>query len=105
MTIVHRRVFYGKVGSADQIVALLKEFEKLAKPSGFAPKTTRILTDSLSDRTDRVAWAWEVESLDVMMALEEKAMRDPKQAPKFNAWFAKLGALIDYAEVENWTLR
>ncbi len=105
MTIVHRRVFYGKVGTADQIVKLLKEFEKMAKPVGFAPKTTRILTDCFSGRTDRVAWAWELDSLETMMKAQEKAMADPKLAPQFGAWFKKLGALIDYAEVENWTLR
>lgn len=84
---------------------MLKEFEKLAKPVGFAPKTTRILTDYLGGRTDRVAWAWQLGSLDEMMQGQEKAMRDPKLTPKFNAWFKKLGTLIEYAGVENWTLR
>ncbi len=105
MTIVHRRVFYGKVGTADQIVKLLKEFEKMAKPTGFAPKATRIMTDHLSGRTDRVAWAWEIDSLDAVMAAQQKAMGDPKQGPKFEAWFKKLSLLIDHAEVENWTLQ
>ena len=105
MTIVHRRIFFGKVGTADQIVKLLKEFEKLAKTSGAAPQTTRILTDYHSGRTDRVTWVWEVKSIDAMEASIGKTMADPKLGPKFEAWFKRLSALIDYAEVENWTLR
>lgn len=104
MTIVHRRIFYGKVGTADQIVKLLKDFEKMAKPLGFTPKATRIMTDHLSGRTDRVAWAWEIDSLDAIMASQQDAMRDPGLAPKFEAWFRKLSLLIDHADVENWTL-
>lgn len=104
MTIVHRRIFYGKVGTANEIVKLLKEFEAMAKPTGLAPKTTRILTDHQSGRTDRVAWAWEIESIDGMTAKLDRAMADPKQGTQFDAWFRKLGALINYAEVENWKL-
>lgn len=104
MTIVHRRVFYGKVGRAADIVKLLKEFEAMAKPTGLAPKTTRILTDYQSGRTDRVAWAWEIDSLDAMMKRMDQTMADPKQGAQFQTWFGKLGQLIEYAEVENWKL-
>ena len=53
MTVVQRRVFYGKVGMADQLIEQLREGNLMIRQSGVAIKP-RILSDFLSGRTDRV---------------------------------------------------
>ena len=105
MTIVHRRVFFGKVGTADRIVKLCREFEKAAKRYGLNIKTTRVMTDYMNGRTDRVAWAWEVDSLATIEAGLSKMNSDPKGKAEFDRLFGQLSQLIEYAEVENWSLQ
>ncbi|MBI3744225.1 MAG: hypothetical protein HY261_08085 [Chloroflexi bacterium] len=105
MTIVHRRVFFGKVGTADRIVKLCREFEKAARKYGFNIKTTRVMTDYFNGRTDRVAWAWEVDSLAALDAGMNKIMSNSKGKAEFDRLFGQLSQLIDHAEVENWTLQ
>jgi len=63
LAIIERRVFHGKVNSADQLVKLMKEGSKIMEAAGVEPSKTRILTDYLSGRTDRVVWEIEVASL------------------------------------------
>ena len=53
MTVAQRRVFYGKVGMADQLIEQLREENLMIRQSGVAIKP-RILSDFLSGRTDRV---------------------------------------------------
>lgn len=103
MTAIQRRVFYGKVGRADALVEWAKEMYGLIAEQD--PSTTyRIMTDHQSGRTDRLAVEVETESFGVMEQIIEKAISDPALQPRFQAAFAKLEPLIDYAEVEQWTL-
>ena len=103
MTVVQRRVFYGKVGTADRLVEWAKEMYGLVTDQD--PSVVhRILTDHQSGRTDRLCVEVEAESFGHMEAMINKAMSDPKLQPRFAAAFAKLEPLIEYAEVEQWTL-
>ena len=62
------------------------------------------MTDHQSGRTDRLAGEVEAESFGQLEANLERTMSDPDMQPKFAAAFSKLSDLIDYAEVEQWTL-
>ncbi len=103
MAIVQRRVFYGKVGTADRLVEWANEMYGLiaAKEPGLKQ---RVLTDHQSGRTDRMVVEIEAESLTALDAMFEKVMGDLGSDPAFQASFAKLGDLIDHAEVEQWTV-
>jgi hypothetical protein len=104
MAIVHRRVFYGKVGMGDPIVKQLREGERLFKRHRLKVKM-RVLTDWQSGRTDRVVWEWETESLEAMDAQLGQLMAKGASRKAFDAWFQKLTGLIHYAEVENWMVQ
>ena len=56
MTIVNRRVFYGKPGLAGPLVEHIREFGKLSAQHGMSLKE-RLLTDYASGRTDPLACA------------------------------------------------
>ena len=103
MTFVNRRVFYGKVGAAFQLIDHLREGEKLFQQYG-AKFKTRILSDYNSGRTDRVVWEYEVDDLAVIDEALNKMMSDPQGQAGMEAWFEKLKPLIDQAEVENWSV-
>ena len=105
MSIVHRRTFYGKVGTADKLVAVLQEgYETLHKFGGTDIKV-RILSDFMSGRTDRVVTEDEAESFGAIEAAYGTAMSDPEAHAWFKAWEPKLQELIQYAEAANWTVR
>ena len=104
MAIINRRVFFGKVGVADQLVAHLREGEAEFQRHGMTVKS-RVLTDFQSGRTDRVVWEWETEDLGELDASTGQVMADPQAGPFFQEWFQKLTELIEYAEVENWQMR
>lgn len=104
MAIVQRRVFFGKVGAADQLVKHIQEGKASFQKYGVNLKS-RILTDYQSGRTDRVAMEWEVDSLGDIDAAESRAMASSEAQAYFGAWMGKLNSLIDYAEVENWSVR
>lgn len=103
MTVVQRRVFYGKVNTAGQLVELAKEmYGEISEHAGV--HGVRILTDHQSGRTDRVVAEVEVDSLADMEASVEKTMTDPAMQEKFGSLMGRLGELIEYAEVEQWTV-
>ena len=105
MAIVHRRVFYGKVGSANQLVERLQEaYEVLKQYSGVDLKP-RILTDYMSGRSDRVVTEDEANDFGEIEAAYEKAMSQPQAQAWFQTWEPKLQELIHYAEAESWTVR
>ena len=104
MAVVNRRTFYGKVGKADAIVAVLQEGGKLFAKSG-VKQNYRILTDNNSGRTDRVVWEWEAESLAAVEAAVQKAMATAAGQKAFGAWFGKLSEMITHAEVDNFLVR
>ena len=62
MSIIHRRVFFCRIGTADQLVQLFQEAETVMQRLGTEFKT-RFLSDYLSGRSDRVVMEWEVNSL------------------------------------------
>ena len=70
MPMLHRRVFYGKVGTAGQLVGHLREGEQALRRYGVDFKT-RLLTDHMSGRPDRVVAEWEAEKVGDFDALME----------------------------------
>jgi len=104
MAIVHRRVFYAKVGKSDQLAELLKETNDAMSRFGTVTKG-RVLTDYLSGRTDRVVMEWEVGSIGELESVMEAAMTSPEGQAWFNDFFQRLADLIHYADVENWTIK
>ena len=103
MALVHRRVFYAKVGMAAQLVEHLREFGNIAVGQGEALKE-RVLTDYLSGRTDRVVWEWEFEDWSQFEHAMQMEGSDATRAA-FQAWERKMNEMIDHAEVENWTVQ
>ncbi len=104
MAFVVRRVFFAKVGMADQLVTHGKEVDSLFRRHGVSIKR-RILTDHQSGRTDRVAVEWEVNSLRDYEEAMGRLMSNPKSKQAFDTWMAKLSDMIHYAEVETWAIQ
>ena len=101
MTIVQRRVFYGKIGTGEQLIKHLQEGNEAFLR--YAPSLkSRVLSDHNSGRTDRVAAEWEMENISDFDAALEKAMADPQVQAEFGPWVDKLNGLIHHAEVEHW---
>ena len=101
MTIVQRRVFYGKVGKGFDLIEHLQKGNLLVRGAGMAIKP-RVLSDYNSGRTDRVAVEWEVESYQELEALETEVWHYEGGQEELENWFASLAELIEYAEVETW---
>ena len=104
MPIIQRRVFFGKAGTAEQLVEHLQEGGKALQQYGVSFKS-RLLTDYMSGRSDRVAVEWEITDLQEMEEGLTKAMANPQAQAFFKTWEGKLTELINYSKVENWTLR
>lgn len=103
MAIVQRRVFFGKVGSADELVGWANEMYSLIKAHN--PSINyRVLSDYQSGRTDRVVAEIEVDSLAELDSMLGNLMEDGNARAQFEEHFNKLGNLIDHAEVEHWTV-
>jgi hypothetical protein len=103
MAIIERRVFYGKVGTADRLVEWAHEMYGMIGEQDQS-MSYRVMTDHQSGRTDRLVVDLEAESLAAIDAIVERTMSDLTLQPKFQAAFEKLGDLIDHAEVEQWLL-
>ena len=104
MPIVHRRVFIGKVGAAGQLVAHLQEGEGFLRQHGVDFRT-RIMTDYMSGRSDRVAAEWEADSLEELDSALNSLMADAEAQQFFNTWLEKLNSFIHYSEAENWSIQ
>ena len=104
MAIVHRRIFYGKVGNADQLVQLMNEGNEGMARFGAGLKA-RILSDAWTGRSDRVVVEWELENIGDMDSAMARVMGNPDGAAFFSGWMEKLNGLIEYAEGEFWTVR
>ena len=104
MAVIHRRVFYAKVGQADPLVSHFQEADKAMQKFGVNIKS-RILTDHLSGRSDRVALEWELEDLSEMDAAFEGMMFSPEGRAYFSDWLEKLNGFIHYSEADNWHVR
>jgi hypothetical protein len=103
MTIIQRRVFYGKVGSAENLVAWANEMYSVIKINN-PDVPLRVLSDYQSGQTDRVAVEIELESMAQLDDVLGKTMADPDTQKQFADVFSRLGSLIDRAEVEQWTI-
>ena len=103
MAIVQRRVFYGKVGAADELVGWANEMYALIKTHN--PSISyRVMSDHQSGRTDRVVAEIEVDSLSELDSMLSSLMEEANARAKFEEHFSKLSNLIEYAEVEQWTI-
>jgi len=103
MTIVHRRIFFAKVGQSGPLVEHFQEAAVQMKAHGIEWET-RIYTDYHSGRTDRVVVEWVLHNLADMDDQMQQIMENPEVAAFFQGWMAKLNDMIHYADVENWTL-
>ena len=103
MAIVHRRTFFGKAGAGGQLVQHIKEGHDAFKRYGLTVKT-RVLSDYLSGRTDRVVAEWEADGLADIENGMKMVMGGADAQKFFEGWFKKLTDLIDHAEVESWTV-
>ena len=103
MAIIQRRVFYGKVGSANELVEWASTMYSLIKAHN--PSISyRVMSDHQSGRTDRVVSEIEVGSLAELDAMLGSVMEDGEAAAEFEQHFGKLANLIEHAEVEHWTI-
>ena len=104
MTVIHRRIFYGKVGTADQLVQLMTEANAAMTRFGASFKT-RVFTDAMTGRSDRVVVEWELENMGDMDTQMAVVMGSPEGASYFAGMMEKLNGLIEYADGEFWTVR
>ncbi|MEE8466296.1 MAG: hypothetical protein V3S68_07445 [Dehalococcoidia bacterium] len=103
MAIVHRRVFFGKVGMSGPLVEHLRAGDQILAKNG-ARFTTRILTDDMTGRSDRVVVEWEMESASDLTTTLEQVMANPEAQNEMAQWMERLGTMIEYAEGENWVI-
>ena len=104
MPVIHRRVFYAKVGAADELVQHLQEGDRVMHRNEVDFKT-RLLTDNMSGRSDWVVAEWEADSIGALEAAMAHAMASPQTQAEIGVWMEKLNSLIRYSEAENWTVR
>ena len=103
MAIIQRRVFYGKVGSAENLVTWATEMYDVLRIKN-PDLSYRVLSDYQSDQTDRVVVEIELENMAQLDELLGRTMSDPDTQKRFMAVFERLEGLIDRAEVEQWTI-
>ena len=98
---IQRRVFYGKIGTGEQLIKHLQQGNELLERGGIEIKT-RVLSDHNSGRTDRVVVEFELEDAGDFDKAIGQAMEDPQAQAAFGPWVETLNNLIHYAEVEHW---
>ena len=104
MAIVHRRIFYGKVGMGSPLVEHMRTADQIMLKHG-GPVISRILTDEMTGRSDRVVIEWDMESIASMNDALDRVMANPEGQAEMSQWVEKLATLIEYAEGENWVVR
>ncbi len=103
MTIIQRRTFYGRMGTAGELVETNKAFfAALAKAGVNFP--IRILTDHHSGRTDRVVYEMELPSMGALDELMAGLGENEELGAALGAIEASLNKLITHAEVEHWQI-
>lgn len=103
MAVVHRRVYYGKAGKGGPLIDLLISGHETMKAHGMNFKT-RVLSDHLSGRTDRIVEEMEAETMAALTDAMNGAMADPAAQKELGDMFAKLEEMIHYAEAETWNV-
>ncbi|MEX2430983.1 MAG: hypothetical protein WD645_03585 [Dehalococcoidia bacterium] len=99
--ITHRRVYQGKPGNAQPIVAKLKEYEEFADRGG-NPLPYRIFTDRLSGATDRVVLELEAESIGQLEQVYAARGNVQGYAEFLKRWQSEMMPLIEGAFAEMW---
>ena len=101
LAIVERRIFYGKVGKGQLLIAQMRELDGLFQQFGI-PFKTRLMSDFNSGRTDRIIFETEYDNPGDLEAAEAEGFSGPEAEQAFSQWSATLNDLILYAEVEHW---
>ena len=104
MAIIERRIFYGKVGKAGELVEGVLEFFKVLTSAG-VDSDIRILTDYQSGRSDRVVYEMEADSIGAIEGLMARLMEEPSLQKAFGELEGKLKDLITHTEVEHWQVQ
>ena len=104
MSLIHRRIFYAKVGAANELVQLMHD-DNFAMARFGSAINSQILTDHITGRSDRVVMEWEAEDIWSMDAAMNQVMANPEGGGFFGEWMEKLNALIHYSEGELWDVR
>jgi hypothetical protein len=93
--IMHQRTFYCKVGHADAVVQLVKDFRAIVDAVGVQAHDERVYTD-LTGKNDRVVWQVELGR----MSEWEDATPKFFQHPEFASWFERLTSHIESSEAQ-----
>ena len=101
MALIQRRVFYGKIGTGEQLIKHLQQGNELLARGG-VEINSRVLSDHNSGRTDRVVVEFELEDPGDFDRIVGQAMEDSQTQASFGPWIETLNSLIHYAEVEHW---
>ena len=104
MPLIHRRIFCAKAGATDQLVQLMQDGNAAMVRYG-SSIDSRILTDHMTVRSDRVVVEWDVDDMGSMDATLSSIVEDPEGAAYFGGWMEKLNGLIHSAEGEFWDVR
>lgn len=101
MSFIYRRILYGKPGTADPIVQLLKESDQLLRR--YIPDAkTRVLVDHMSGRSDRVVAEFEMDDTAEFFAFMGQLVSKPEAAAEYKALEDRGFQLTDYSEAEWW---
>ncbi len=103
MAIIERRTFYGRVGSAGELVEISKAFFAAIAKSG-VNYPVRVLSDHQSGRTDRVVYEMEVPSIAAVEEMMQSLGENEELGAALGALEARLNKLITHAEVEHWQI-
>lgn len=98
--IIHQRTFFCKVGHADEVVRLTREFKRISDAAGAQARAERIYTD-LTGKNDRVIWQVELERL---ADWEDAAPKFFEQGD-FASWFEELSSHIEGSDSEFFRLQ
>ncbi|MBI2917028.1 MAG: hypothetical protein HYY01_03455 [Chloroflexi bacterium] len=101
MSFVMRRVMYGRPGTADQIVQVMKDSERFVRRYD-AHARMRVLVDHMSGRSDRVVGEFEMDDIADFYAFMAQVMSRPEAAAEYKALEERGFRLIDYTEAEWW---
>ncbi|MBI4295926.1 MAG: hypothetical protein HY667_02275 [Chloroflexi bacterium] len=101
MSFIMRRVMYGKPGTADQLVQLMKDSERFLERYGGVAKM-RTLVDHMCGRSDRVVGEFEMNDISDFYAFMGQVMSKHEAAAEYKALEEKGFHLTDYSEAEWW---
>ena len=104
MSLNHCRIFYAKVGAANELVQFMHDDNSAVVRFGSA-MNSRILTDHMTGSSGQVIMGWKADDIESMAAEMNQVMANPEGADFFGEWMERLNALIHYSEGELWDVR